>query len=108
MHNAFHVSMLKKHNGDPPSELQVPTMHDGAAVPEPELMLKSRLHRGQLQVLIKWKNQPPAESSWEDAELFQRVYPKFQLEDELILQAGRDVMIGKTYTRRRHPNKATG
>jgi len=86
----------------------MPTIHNGAAVPEPELMLKSRLHRGHLQVLIKWKHQPSAESSWEDAELFQKLYPTFQLEDELILQAGRDVMIGKTYTRRRHPNKATG
>jgi len=71
-------------------------------------MLKSWLHRGHLQVLIKWMNQPATESYWEDVEPFQKLYPKFQLEDELILQAGRDVMIGKTYTRRRHPNKATG
>ena len=52
-------------------------MHKGAVVLEPDLMLKSRLYWGQLQVLIKWKNQPAAESSWEDAELFQNLYPKF-------------------------------
>lgn len=93
--------MLNPHKGTPPSKPgQVPTMHEGAAVLEPDLMLKSRLQWGQLQVLIKWKNQPVAESSWEDAELFQKLYPKFQLENELILQTGRDVMVGKTYARR--------
>ena len=56
IHNAFHVSMLNPHKGTPPSKPgQVPTMHEGATVLEPDLMLKSRLHWGQLQVLIKWK-----------------------------------------------------
>lgn len=78
IHNAFHVSMLKKYAGPPPTEpLWMPTVHNGVAVPKPELMLKSRLHRGQLQVLIKWKNQPAVESSWDDAELFQELYPTF-------------------------------
>jgi hypothetical protein len=58
--------------------------------------------------LIKGKNQLAAESLWEHAELFQKLYSKFQLEDELILQAGSDVMVGKTYTRRRQRNKVTG
>jgi hypothetical protein len=71
-------------------------------------MLKSRINRAQLQILIKWKNQPAAESSWEDAKLFKEVYPEFQLEDDLILQAGRDVMIGKTYTRRRAKSTVSG
>lgn len=63
--------MLKPHKGTPPLEPgQVPTMHEGGVVPEPDLMLKSRLYQGQLQVLIKWKNQPAMESSWEDAKLF--------------------------------------
>jgi hypothetical protein len=49
IHNAFHVSVLKKHKGTPPSELgQVPTMHEGAVVLEPDLVLKSWLYRGQL------------------------------------------------------------
>jgi len=29
------------------------------------------------------------------------MYPAFQLEDELDLEGGRDVMWGRTYTRRR-------
>ena len=32
---------------------------------------------------------------------FREHFPDFQLEDELFAQAGRDVMTGKTYTRRR-------
>lgn len=48
-------------------------------------MLRNRVISGRLHVLIKWKNQPSVESSWEDAETFQKLYPKFQLKDELIL-----------------------
>jgi hypothetical protein len=109
IHNAFHVSLFKKYQGPPPTEpTQLPTIHDGTAVPDPELMLKSRINRGQLQILIKWKNQPAAESSREDAKLFKEVYSEFQLEDDLILQAGRDVMIGKTYTRKRAKSTVSG
>jgi hypothetical protein len=30
---------------------------------------------------------------------FKHVYPTFQLEDELLAQVGRDVMVGMTYHR---------
>jgi hypothetical protein len=33
---------------------------------------------------------------------FRQVYPAFQLEDELLAQVGRDVMVGNTYSRRRN------
>jgi len=47
IHNAFHVSMLKPHKGTPPSERgQVPTMHEGVAIPKLDLMLKSRSYQG--------------------------------------------------------------
>jgi hypothetical protein len=36
-----------------------------------------------------------ADSSWEELELFKKLYPKFQLEDKLILQVGRDVTVVK-------------
>ena len=78
--------------------------YNGVAVPEPELMLKTRLHQGNHQVFIKWKHQLAAEASWEDAELFKQIYPTFQLEDEQILQVGRNIMVGKTYSRTRPPS----
>jgi hypothetical protein len=33
---------------------------------------------------------------------FQETYPSFQLEDELLEEGGRDVMVGTQYTKRRH------
>jgi len=34
---------------------------------------------------------------------FRDLYPDFQLEDELFAEAGRDVMTGIQYSRRRQP-----
>jgi hypothetical protein len=39
-------------------------------------------------------------ATWEDFEDFRASFPAFQLEDELTFEAGRDVMYGKSYTRR--------
>jgi len=47
IHNVFHASLLKKYRGLPLSTPPpLPTMHEGAAVLEPEKMVKARLHRG--------------------------------------------------------------
>jgi hypothetical protein len=43
-----------------------------------------------------WKS-----ATWEDAEPFRVKYPEFQLEDELLLDGGRDAMVGHTYSRHR-------
>jgi hypothetical protein len=40
------------------------------------------------------------DATWEQLEEFRSHYPDFQLEDELFAQAGRDVMVGKTFGRR--------
>jgi hypothetical protein len=37
IHNVFHVSLLKKYRGLPLSTPPPPTMHEGAAVPEPKI-----------------------------------------------------------------------
>jgi hypothetical protein len=39
--------------------------------------------------------------SWMDLEEFCHLYPSFQLEDELILEGGRDVMWGLAYSLRK-------
>jgi hypothetical protein len=70
-------------------------MDDGVALPELESMLKARAKNNKIEILIKWKNQPTADSSWEGLDYFRQLYPKFQLEDELILQAARDVTVVK-------------
>jgi hypothetical protein len=40
------------------------------------------------------------ESTWELVEDFKAAFPDFPLEDELIVDRGGDVMIGKVYHRR--------
>ena len=44
---------------------------------------------------------PEEEATWEQRDYFRQHYPDFQLEDELFAQAGRDVMTGLAYNRRR-------
>jgi hypothetical protein len=52
------VSLLKKYRGPPPSTPpQMPIMHEGAAILGLEQMIKTKLHRGNLHVLVKWKGQ---------------------------------------------------
>ena len=102
LHDVFHVGVLKKFNGPPPPIPPVlPPIHYGAVAPEPERAVRYRLARGVRQVLVQWKGQSAASATWEDVEPFLARFPAFQLEDELNLEGGRDVMWGMTYTRRR-------
>jgi len=80
-------------------------LQHGRVVPEPEAVLKSRLARGHLEFLVQWKGAPATETSWVNCDEFQRLFPKFQLEDELLLQEGRDVMVGLRYSRRSKSRK---
>jgi len=34
---------------------------------------------------VQWKEAPPTEMSWVQLDEFHRLFPKFQLEDELLL-----------------------
>jgi hypothetical protein len=102
LHDVFHVGLLKKFQGPPPSTTPpLPPVHHGAIVPEPEHAVKLRLARGVRQVLVRWKGESPASATWEDVDEFRVKYPSFQLEDELPLEEGRDVMWGHKYNRRR-------
>ena len=57
--------------------------------------------RGVRQVLVHWRGEMAESATWEDLDDFRDKYLAFQLEDELDLEGGRDVMYGRTYTRRR-------
>jgi transcriptional regulator GlxA family with amidase domain len=41
-----------------------------------------------------------ADATWEAIDDFKTRFPNFQLEDELFVEGGRDVMVGKFYQRR--------
>ena len=52
-------------------------------------------------MLIQWHGFPEEDATWESVDEFRSFYPDFQLEDELFEKAGRDVMTGIQYSRRR-------
>jgi transcriptional regulator GlxA family with amidase domain len=51
--------------------------------------------------LVKWQGLLDEDATWESLPEFHEHFPDFQLEDELFVQAGRDVMTGIKYARRR-------
>jgi hypothetical protein len=108
LHDVFHVGLLKKFVGTPPdAPPQLPPLHNGAIVPSPACVLRLRLSdTGVRQALVQWEGLPPSSASWEDLDQFQQRYPQFQLEDELLLKGGSDVMWGKKYARRRRQKLA--
>jgi hypothetical protein len=104
----FYVGVLKKFIGAPPaSPPALPAIHNGAVIPEPLRVEQARLARGVRQVLVHWQGEPAESASWEDLDEFRSKYPDFQLEDELGLEGGRDVMWGRTYRHRRDVRRAT-
>ncbi|XP_066347721.1 uncharacterized protein [Miscanthus floridulus] len=51
--------------------------------------------------ICRWHGFPEEDVTWESVDEFRSFYPDFQLEDELFEKAGRDVMTGIQYSRRR-------
>ncbi|KAJ8765349.1 hypothetical protein K2173_012046 [Erythroxylum novogranatense] len=51
IHNVFHISLLKKHNGPLPSQLSpLPVSEDSTLIPQPEAILDRRE-----EILVKWE-----------------------------------------------------
>ena len=64
LHDVFHVGLLKPFMGVPPAvPPPLPAMHHGAAIPEPESAVRTRLARGIRQVLVQWKNEPASSAT---------------------------------------------
>jgi len=107
IHDVFHVGLLKKFYGEPPSQTPpLPLVQHGRVVVEPEAVIRGRLARGRREVLVRWKGAPAAKTSWVALDDFREQFPHFQLEDELLLQGGRDVMWGLGYSRRSRKQQA--
>jgi hypothetical protein len=100
----FHVGLLKPHREEPSSTPGVmPPLLHGRILPDPETAVRAEQWRGVWYICIKWRGLPDEDATWEQLEEFRGHYPDFQLEDELFVQVGKDVMTDCTI--RRHPRR---
>ena len=101
IHDVFHVGLLKPFRGSPPVlPPALPVLENGRLLPTPQKVLKARLQRGKWFILVQWSAEQLEQATWEPLQQFKTSYPQFQLEDELFVEGGRDVMTGKVYGRR--------
>ncbi|KAI4313548.1 hypothetical protein L6164_026519 [Bauhinia variegata] len=89
VHHVFHVSQLKAATGQLPADPEIPIeLEQEIPVVEPEEFLKHRtIHRNNQdvpQVLVKWKNQPLSEATWEDEVTIRGQFPEISLEDKAV------------------------
>jgi hypothetical protein len=109
IHDVFHVALLKKYIGDPPSDIipLPPTLY-GHVIPTPAEVVRARLNRGRWQLLVHWEGHPAADSTWEDVDDFKARYLEFQLADELFVgEDGSviDAFVGRQYRCRPRPSR---
>ncbi|KFK36440.1 hypothetical protein AALP_AA4G124900 [Arabis alpina] len=98
IHHTFHISQLKLAVGSSfaPSELPAPLSKEGAIEATPEAYMGFRVNKqsGQEEVLIKWKDLPDCDSTWEWKGVIQEQFPHFNLEDKVLFKAaGIDTVI---------------
>ncbi|TYK27644.1 putative polyprotein [Cucumis melo var. makuwa] len=88
IHPVFHVSQLKKFVGDKagvqPTIQFLNENYEWQAQPE-EALKYQKNSNGGWEVLIRWKDLPEHEASWECYDEIQRLYPTFHLEDKVPL-----------------------
>jgi len=110
IHDVFHVGLLKKFEGTPPTSVPpLPPLVHGRVLPTPEKVIRARLNRGVWQLLVHWVGRPAADASWEPLKDFVKLYPQWQLEDELFRGEGGsvvDAFVGKHYHRRNKRQQA--
>lgn len=116
IHSVFHVSQLKKAVGQEPVSATIPDQltTDMEMVGEPEQVMDVRKRPGSsdcLEVLIKWKQLPVFEATWEEARALGARFPDFHLEDKVKLWAPGNVMKATeqspvlTYARKKYKGR---
>ncbi|KFK22868.1 hypothetical protein AALP_AAs42979U000100, partial [Arabis alpina] len=91
IHNTFHVSLLKPAIGSSLEPAALPPQLTEERVLEvvPEAHMGFRIHpiTGQEEVLIKWKELPEHDSTWEWTKVIEEQFPQFDLEDKVLFKA---------------------
>lgn len=106
IHPMFHISQLKKCVGTDHVSATIPDQisADLELCVEPEELLAVRPVQGgqpsQMEVLIKWKQLPTFEATWEDMDNIKIRFPVFNLEDKVRLWGRSNV------TDQAQPNKS--
>ncbi|KAI0495616.1 hypothetical protein KFK09_021919 [Dendrobium nobile] len=94
IHPVFHVSQLRRAIGDYATSTNLPgtLTEEMEIILEPlELMEVRQKADGATEVLIKWKNLPDYEATWEPYERMKRQFPDFHFEDKVVLWEGGNV-----------------
>ncbi|KAL4579110.1 hypothetical protein LXL04_015245 [Taraxacum kok-saghyz] len=93
VHNVFHVSLLKPHQGMPPDEPTVlPPLADGKTLLQPYKVLQERWFEGVPELLVQWVPDDEDSATWEKRGTFVEAYPDYELEDKLKLEEGSNDM----------------
>jgi hypothetical protein len=91
IHPVFHVSLLKKAVGEYHADEELPELlaDDQIDNYEPEAVLAARKIKQQeeevKQVLVQLKGKSAEEATWEDVIMMRSQFPKFNLEDKVIV-----------------------
>jgi hypothetical protein len=105
IHDVFHVALLKKFQGEPPSApIPLSAVLHGKVLLVPAKVVKARLNRGVWKLLVQWLGRALADATWEQCSEFKRRYPEIQLEDELFVgEEGNviDAFVGRQFIRRK-------
>ncbi|KAI3751006.1 hypothetical protein L2E82_21994 [Cichorium intybus] len=92
IHPVFHISQLQKAigNGVATSLIPVQLTEEVELCVEPETVLAVRpsQHQGELEILVKWKDLPELEASWENLSAMVQQFPDSHLEDKVLLLQG--------------------
>lgn len=111
VHPVFHISLLKKAMSGAVISQPLPKVlaEDWELKVEPETIENFReTADGNTEVLVKWKELPEFENSWEELTALKEQFPDFHLGDKVSFQGGRDdanltttkARFGKVYGRR--------
>ncbi|GJU14254.1 ty3-gypsy retrotransposon protein [Tanacetum coccineum] len=97
IHPVFHVAQLKKATGDNKAIPKFPAglNEELEVVLQPEAVLGVRLSREKKngrEVLIRWKNLPLYDASWEQVDYIEQQFPEFHLEDKVLIWEGDPTM----------------
>ncbi|KAL8126329.1 hypothetical protein AgCh_013571 [Apium graveolens] len=90
VHPILHVSQLKRSVGEVPASPGLPPQlsADLELIVEPEKLLEVRQvqegRNNRLEALLKWKNLPAYEATWEDMDTTAIQFPDFHLEDKVL------------------------